>query len=239
MDIERNKLLRRLPETELNRLVPYFRQVELPLNSVLHDMNTRESYAYFPLSGIVSMLMLLEDGGTGEIAVVGNEGVCGISAMLGDKPSSPFQYVVQASGQALRINSVELHQAIRRHSQLQYHLLRFNQSLMSQIAQTAICNRHHTVDQQLARWLLLSLRRLGDDQSQVVMTQDMIANMLGVRREGVNTAARKLQQNDVIDYTRGKITIVDKEALIEYACECFANIERAYEDLDTPDPFPP
>lgn len=239
MDIDQNKLLKELPEQELDRLKPHFRQVELPLNTILHNMDTPESYAYFPLSGIISMLMLLEDGSTGEIAVVGNEGVCGISAMLGDKASSPFQYVVQAPGEALKIHSVKLHQALRHHSQLQYRLLRFNQSLMSQIAQTAICNRHHTVDQQLARWLLLSLKRLGDDETRVLMTQGMIANMLGVRREGVNTAARKLQQNSVIDYTRGKITILDKAGLEEHACECYMNIVRTYEDLDAPDPFPP
>ncbi len=183
---------------------------------------------YFPTTAIVSLLYVLEDGGSAEIAVVGNEGLVGISLFMGGE-STPSRAVVQSAGQGLRLSAQAIKEEFATAGPAMHLLLRYTQALITQMAQTAVCNRHHSLDQQLCRWLLLSLDRLHG--SELVMTQEQIANMLGVRREGVTEAAHKLQKNGLIRYSRGRITVLDRPGLEGRACECYAVVKKEYDRL--------
>lgn len=213
-----NLLLGALPTDVMARLRPQLAPVSLLLGKVLYEPGDTLRHVYFPLDAIVSMLYVMESGASAEIAVVGNDGMVGIALFMGGN-STPSRAVVQSEGTALRLSARLLLDEFSRHADLQDLLLRYTQALMTQMAQTAVCNRHHTIDQQLCRWLLLSLDRLPGNQ--LVMTQELIANMLGVRREGVTVAAGKLHQAGVIDYSRGHITVVDRLGLEASCCECY------------------
>lgn len=229
MKTDQNKILATLPAESYKRLSPYFEEIKLPLGKHVYESQVPVKYTYFPVSGIVSLLLLLEDGGTGEIAVIGDEGIIGISGLLGGHASSSIQAVVQSPVTAIRLPLQLALSEFQSNKDFQYRILRYIQALFSQIAQTALCNRHHSLEQQLARWLLLSMDRLKG--SEIIMTQVMIASMLGVRREGVNSAARKLQQKGIITYKRGQIKVIDREQLIETACECYTTINNEYNKL--------
>jgi CRP-like cAMP-binding protein len=187
-----------------------------------------QDYIYFPTSSIVSLLYVLEDGSSAEIAVVGNDGAVGVTLFMGGE-TTPSRAIVQSAGVAYKLSSRAIKLEFDRHGQMMHLLLRYTQSLITQMAQTAVCNRHHSVDQQLCRWLLLSLDRLSG--TRVKMTQELIANMLGVRREGVNTAAGKLQKLGVIRYSRGQITVIDRPKLEELSCECYAVVKKETDRL--------
>ena len=224
----RNHLLAALPHAEFQRWSPHLEVCELPLGKVLHESGAPQPYVYFPLTAIVSLLYVLEDGATAEIAVVGNEGMLGVPVFMGGD-FTPSRAVVQSAGQGLRLKAQLMKAEFDRNGPAMHVLLRYAQALLTQISQTAVCNRHHSLDQQLCRWLLLSLDRLhGND---LVMTQELIANMLGVRREGVTTAALKLQNAGIIEYARGHITVLDRPALEERSCECYAVVKAEYDRL--------
>jgi CRP-like cAMP-binding protein len=227
-----NHLLASLPETDFRRWLPQFEAVDLPLGKVLSESGRTSTHAFFPTTAIVSLLFVLEDGDTAEIAVVGNEGVVGISAFMGGE-STPSRAVVQSGGQGVRLKSALLKAAFESEADdrgpVVHLLLRYTQALIAQMAQTAVCNRHHTLDQQLCRWLLLSLDRL--EGSELVMTQELIANMLGVRREGVTAAALKLQGAGLIRYARGRINVLDRPGLEKRSCECYAVVKKEYDRL--------
>jgi CRP-like cAMP-binding protein len=217
-----NHLLAELPCHIQNRLFPEMQKVELSLGEVLCDPGVTLHYAYFPTDSIVSHLYVMEDGSSADISVVGNEGVVGISLFMGGQ-STPIRSVVQSAGEAFRLPGQLLLEEFNRQSELQVLLLRYTQALITQISQTAVCNRHHSIDQQLCRCLLLSMDRL--PANELVMTQELIANMLGVRREGVTEAAGKLQKAGVIEYQRGHITILDRPKLEQLCCECYAVVK--------------
>jgi CRP-like cAMP-binding protein len=221
----RNHLLAALPDEELQRWVPLLEIVELPLGLVLYESGRTLSHAYFPTTAIVSLLFVLEDGDSAEIAVVGNEGVVGVSLFMGGE-STPSRAVVQSAGRGLRLTSSAIKEAFNRNGLV---MLRYTQALITQMSQTAACNRHHTLDKQLCRWLLLSMDRLRGNE--LVMTQELIANMLGVRREGVTEAALKLQAAGLIQYARGHITILDRPGLERRTCECYAVLKKEYDRL--------
>ncbi len=202
--------------------------MSLALGRVLYESGDTLSHVYFPTDSIVSLLYVMENGASGEISVVGNEGVLGIALFMGGD-STPSRALVQSAGSAYRLPAQLLKNEFHRNSELQHLLLRYTQSLITQMAQTAVCNRHHTVDQQLCRWLLLSLDRLPSNK--LTMTQELIANMLGVRREGVTDAAGKLQKRGVIEYIRGHITVVDRPALEKLSCECYAVVKKETDRL--------
>jgi CRP-like cAMP-binding protein len=224
----RNHLLAELPEEVRARIFPFLELVDLPLGKVLYESGGMLHHVYFPTNSIVSLLYVMENGASAEISVVGNEGVIGIALFMGGN-STPSRAVVQSAGQAFRLPSLRIHEEFERHGALLYLMLRYTQALITQMAQTAVCNRHHSVDQQLCRWLLLSLDRLeGND---LTMTQELIANMLGVRREGVTEAAGKLQKAGVIRYSRGKITVLDRPALEKLSCECYAVVKQETDRL--------
>ena len=227
-DSRANHLLAALPETELQRWLPHLEAVELPLGQVLYESGRTLSHVYFPTTAIVSLLYVLEDGASAEIAVVGNEGVVGISIFMGGG-STPSRAVVQSAGHGFRLNAKLVKDEFNRAGPVMHLLLRYTQALITQMAQTAVCNRHHSLDQQLCRWLLLSLDRLQGDE--LVMTQDLIANMLGVRRESVTEAALKLQRVGLIRYARGHVTVLDRAALEVRTCECYAVVKREYDRL--------
>jgi len=227
-DSRANHLLGSLPETELQRWLPHLEAVELPLGQVLYESGRTLSHVYFPTTAIVSLLYVLEDGASAEIAVVGNEGVVGISIFMGGG-STPSRAVVQSAGHGYRLNAKLVKDEFNRAGPVMHLLLRYTQALITQMAQTAVCNRHHSLDQQLCRWLLLSLDRLQGDE--LVMTQDLIANMLGVRRESVTEAALKLQRVGLIRYARGHVTVLDRAALEVRTCECYAVVKREYDRL--------
>jgi CRP-like cAMP-binding protein len=223
-----NQLLAALPSVELQRWLPQFEPVEMPLGQVLYESGTTLSHVYFPLTAIVSLLYVMENGASAEIAVVGNEGIVGVSLFMGGESTSS-RAVVQSAGQAFRLNAQTMKEEFNRAGPVLHLLLRYTQALITQMAQTAVCNRHHSLDQQLCRWLLLSLDRLqGND---LVMTQELIANMLGVRREGVTEAALKLQNTGVIRYARGHISVLDRTALERCTCECYAVVKKEYDRL--------
>ena len=201
---------------------------DLPLGHVIYEPGRLLDHLYFPTNAIVSLLYVMEDGASAEIAVVGNEGVVGISLFMGGE-TTPSRAVVQSAGRAYRLPARLMHTEFNRGGSLQHLLLRYTQSLITQMAQTAVCNRHHSVDQQLCRWLLLSLDRLSG--TDLVMTQELIANMLGVRREGVTAAAGKLQKAGVINYRRGHITVLDRPTLETLSCECYAVVRRECDRL--------
>jgi len=227
-DLRANQLLASLPEHELKRWEPLLEYVSMPLGQVLYESGRVLSHVFFPTTSIVSLLYVLEDGASAEIAVVGNEGIVGVSLFMGGE-STPSRAVVQSAGEGFRLRSQAMKDEFNRSGPVMHLLLRYTQALITQMAQTAVCNRHHSLDQQLCRWLLLSLDRLrGND---LVMTQELIANMLGVRREGVTEAALKLQAAGLIRYARGHITVLDRAGLEHRTCECYAVVKREYDRL--------
>lgn len=223
-----NKLLAVLPNDVAGRLLPHLEPVPLALGSTLYESGGRLDHVYFPGNAIVSLLYVMESGASAEIAVVGNEGVVGIALFLGGE-TMPNRAVVQSAGHAFRLKSNLLQQEFNRSGAFQHLLLRYTLALLAQMAQTAVCNRHHTVDQQLCRWLLLSLDRL--PANELAMTQELIANMLGVRREGVTEAAGKLQKAGLIHYSRGHITVLDRPGLEARVCECYDVVRKEFERL--------
>ena len=225
-----NHLLAALPEAEYQRVAPHLEPVDLPLGLALHEVGSRLTHVYFQTSGIVSLLHVLEDGSSAEIAVKGWEGVVGVSLFMGGGTTTS-RAVVQCAGQAYRLRADYMQQEFERGGVLQIVLLRFTQALITQMAQTAVCNRHHSIDQQLCRWLLLSLDRLPGNQ--ISMTQELIANMLGVRREGVTSAAGLLRRAKLISYRRGLITVLDRPALEKRVCECYAVVKKESDRLLT------
>jgi CRP-like cAMP-binding protein len=222
-----NRLLASLPDGEWQRWLPQLEWVEMPLGEVLYESGITLSHVYFPTTAIVSLLYVMENGGSAEIAVVGNEGIVGVSLFMGGE-STTSRAVVQSAGHGFRLKSEAIKLEFNRAPVL-HLLLRYTQALLTQMAQTAVCNRHHSLDQQLCRWLLLSLDRLGG--SELVMTQELIANMLGVRREGVTEAALKLQKAGLIRYARGRISVLDRSGLEARCCECYAVVKREYDRL--------
>ena len=223
-----NHLLAALSATELKRLRPHLEPFPMPLGHVVYESGRILDHVYFPTTAIVSLLYVMEDGASAEIAVVGREGLVGISLFMGGE-TTPSRAVVQSEGHSFRLAAAHLRAEFSRAGSMQHLLLRYTQSLITQMAQTAVCNRHHSVDQQLCRWLLLSLDRL--PSLELVMTQELIANMLGVRREGVTAAAGKLQDAGVIEYRRGRITVLDRPKLERMSCECYEVVRRECERL--------
>jgi CRP-like cAMP-binding protein len=230
---QENHILAALPPLEQARLFPHLKLVSMPLGQVLYESGAALRHVYFPTNSIVSLLYVMQDGGSAEIAVVGNDGVLGVSLFMGGE-TTPSRAIVQSAGHAYRLPGNKLKQEFNRHGEMLHVLLRYTQSLITQMAQTAVCNRHHTLDQQLCRWLLLSLDRLTGNR--LNMTQELIANMLGVRREGVTDAAGKLQKLGAIRYTRGKITVLDRPQLERLSCECYAVVKRESDRLNAPHP---
>jgi CRP-like cAMP-binding protein len=220
---EQNQLLCAFTPEERERIFPHLQFVALPLGRSLYESGRVLRHVYFPTDAIVSLLYVLENGASAEISVVGNEGVIGIALFMGGE-TTPSRAVVQSAGHAYRLIGHRLKDEFHRNGALQLRLLRYTQALITQMAQTAVCNRHHSVDQQLCRWLLLSLDRLSSNE--LVMTQELIANMLGVRREGVTEAAGKLQKLGAIKYSRGKITVLDRATVEKMSCECYAAVKR-------------
>ena len=225
---ETNRLLAVLPEDERERLFSHLEPISMKLGQVVYESGSRQEYVYFPTSAIVSLLYVMEDGASAEIAVVGNEGMVGISLFMGGE-TTPSRAVVQSAGAAFRLSGQLMKREFTRAGPMQHLFLRYTQALLTQMAQTAVCNRHHSVDQQLCRWLLLSLDRLPSNK--LTMTQELIANMLGVRREGVTEAAGKLQSAGLIQYSRGQITVLDRPGLEGRACECYAVVKRECDRL--------
>ena len=223
-----NHLLEALPEDVYDRLSPHLELSELKLGAVLYEPGERLSHVYFPLSAIISLLYVMENGASAEIAIVGNEGILGVSLFMGGE-STPSQAVVQSAGFALRLKAKWLEEEFARFGPFLHLMLRYTQALITQMAQTAVCNRHHSVDKQLCRWLLLSLDRLRSNN--LSMTQELIANMLGVRREGVTEAAGKLQKGGLISYRRGCITVLDRKGLEARTCECYQVVKNEYDRL--------
>ena len=228
LDSKLNQLLAALPDDIWRRWLPNLELVALPLAKVLYEPGVTLAHVYFPTTAIVSLLYVMEDGASAEIAVAGNEGLVGIALFMGGE-STPSRAVVQSAGHAYRIESKILKSEFNRNGPVMHLLLRYTQALITQMAQTAVCNRHHSVDQQLCRWLLLSLDRLQSDN--LVMTQELISNMLGVRREGVTEAASKLQNAGVIRYARGRITVLDRAKLERLTCECYGVVKCEYDRL--------
>lgn len=225
---QQNRLLKALLAAARERLYPLLEFVPMPLGKVLYESGDMLRHVYFPTDSIVSLLYVMEDGSSAEIAVVGNEGLIGVALFMGGE-STPSRAIVQSAGHAYRLAAQQLKDEFHRNGEMQILLLRYTQSLITQMAQTAVCNRHHSVDQQLCRWLLLSLDRLSSNE--LTMTQELIANMLGVRREGVTDAAGKLQKLGIIQYQRGRITVQDRPKLEKMCCECYAVVKKETDRL--------
>jgi CRP-like cAMP-binding protein len=225
---QQNHLLAALPASDYERLVPHLELIPLKLGEVLYEPGVQLRYVYFPTTSIVSLLYVMEDGASAEIAIVGNEGILGISLFMGGE-TTPSRAVVQSAGYGYRLKAQLLKDEFQRFGPMLHLLLRYTQALITQMAQTAVCNRHHSVDQQLCRWLLLSLDRL--ESNELSMTQELIANMLGVRREGVTEAAGKLQDAGLISYRRGRITVLDRPGLEERSCECYQVVKKELDRL--------
>ncbi|HSY07640.1 MAG TPA: Crp/Fnr family transcriptional regulator [Steroidobacteraceae bacterium] len=225
---QQNHILDALPPAERERLFPHLKLVTLPLGAVVYEAGDMLRHIYFPTDSIVSLLYVLENGASAEICVVGNDGVIGVSLFMGGETTTS-RAIVQSAGAAYRLSGRRLKQEFERQGETMHILLRYTQALITQMAQTAVCNRHHTVDQQLARWLLLSLDRLPSNK--LMMTQELIADMLGVRREGVTDAAGKLQRLGVITYSRGMITVLDRPRLEQLSCECYSAVKRETDRL--------
>jgi CRP-like cAMP-binding protein len=223
-----NRLLAVMPDVELRRLLPHLEIIEMPLGEVLYEPGSVEKDVYFPTSAIVSLLYVMDNGDAAEIAIVGNEGVVGVSLFLGGD-STPSRAVVQSAGRGFRMKARILQDEFELSGPVTRLLLRYTQALITQMSQTAVCNRHHSLDQQLCRWLLLSLDRLPG--SELMMTQELIANMLGVRREGVTEGAIKLQKAGLINYSRGRIKVLDRKGLEKRVCECYAVVKKEYDRL--------
>jgi CRP-like cAMP-binding protein len=224
----RNRLLAALAAADYDRLEPRLEAVPMTLGDVLYESGSKMDYVYFPTTSIVSLLYVMEDGASAEIAVVGNDGIIGISLFMGGE-STPSRAVVQSAGQSYRLKADVMLQEFNRTGPVMHLLLRYTQALITQMAQTAVCNRHHSVDQQLCRWLLLSLDRLASNE--LTMTQELMANMLGVRREGVTDAAGKLQAAGLIHYSRGRIEVLDRAGLESRVCECYSVVRRETDRL--------
>ena len=225
---KQNHLLTALPAKDYARLLPDLEPIAMPLGWVVYESGSRLGYVYFPTTCIVSLLYVMESGASAEIAIVGEEGLVGISLFMGGE-STPSRAVVQSAGAGYRLKASVLKREFAMGGELQHLALRYTQALITQMAQTAVCNRHHSVDQQLCRWLLLSMDRLPDNQ--LSMTQELIANMLGVRREGVTEAAGHLQAAGIIHYSRGHITILDRTKLEQRVCECYGVVKIEYDRL--------
>ncbi|MHB1871528.1 MAG: Crp/Fnr family transcriptional regulator [Steroidobacteraceae bacterium] len=223
-----NQLLRALAPDVVARLLPHLKLVDLPLGTVLYESGDLLRQVYFPVDSIVSLLYVLADGASAEIAVVGNDGMLGIALFMGGE-TTPNRAIVQSAGSAYCLSGQQLKVEFHRNGELHDLLLRYTQALITQMAQTAVCNRHHSVNQQLCRWLLLSIDRLASND--LHMTQELIANMLGVRREGVTEAASKLQRLGIIHYQRGHITVLDRSKLENMCCECYAVVRKEVERL--------
>lgn len=223
-----NDLLAALPEDDWLRWQPQLELVELKLGQVLYESGTAMQHVYFPTNAIVSLLYVMEDGSSGEIAVVGHEGVVGVAIFMGGE-TTPSRAVVQSGGWGFKLRSAAIKEEFNRSGPVMHLLLRYTQALITQMAQTAVCNRHHRLDQQLCRWLLLSLDRLSGND--LLMTQELIANMLGVRREGVTESALKLQKAGLISYARGHIRVLDRKGLENRTCECYEVVKKEYERL--------
>ena len=230
LDQKANQLLAALPPGDWARWLPQLERVEMPLGQVLYESGSTLSHVYFPTTSIVSLLYVMENGSSAEIAVVGHEGVVGISLFMGGE-STPSRAVVQSAGEGYRLKAQAIKDEFSR-APILHLLLRYTQALITQMAQTAVCNRHHSLHQQLCRWLLLSLDRLSSNE--LVMTQELIANMLGVRREGVTEGALKLQKAGLITYTRGRIKVLDRAGLETQSCECYAVVKKEYDRLLPP-----
>jgi CRP-like cAMP-binding protein len=223
-----NHLLAALPEAEWARVAPHVVKVDMPLGQVVYESGDRLHHVYFPTTAIISLLYVMEDGASAEIAIVGNEGLVGIALFMGGE-TTPSRAVVQSAGLAYRLDAQVLKEEFHRAGPVQRLLLRYTQALITQMAQTAVCNRHHSIDQQLCRWLLLSIDRLPSNE--LKMTQELIANMLGVRRSGVTEAALKLQDAGLIRYSHGHIEVLDRPGLEKRVCECYRVVKREFERL--------
>ncbi len=225
---KQNHLLAALPTADLKRLSQDLELVPMPLGEALYESGERLQHAYFPTTSIVSLLYVMEDGASAEIAVVGNEGILGISLFMGGE-TTPSRAVVQSAGYGYRLKAQRLKEEFNQGGAVLHLLLRYTQALITQMTQTAVCNRHHSVRQQLCRWLLLSLDRLPGNE--LIMTHELIANMLGVRREGVTEAAGNLQHDGMIRYSRGHITVLDRPKLEQAVCDCYAVVKKEYDRL--------
>ena len=225
---DQNHLLAALPAAELERLAPHLELIHMPLGDVLCESGGRLHYVYFPTSAIVSLHYILENGASSEIAGVGNEGMLGTSLFMGGE-TTPSWATVQTAGYGYRLKAALLLQEFNHAGPVQRLLLRYTQALIMQISQTAVCNRHHTIEQQLCRWLLLTLDRLNSEE--LTMTQELIANMLGVRREGITEAAGKLQNTGIIRYRRGHIMVLDRSGLETHVCECYSVVKKEFDRL--------
>jgi CRP-like cAMP-binding protein len=223
-----NHLLAQLPAAERQRWWPQLEYFDMPLGQVMYEAGGTLTHVYFPTTAIVSLLYVMENGSSAEIAVVGNEGIVGISLFMGGD-STPSRAVVQSAGSGFRLKAQVMKDEFNKAGPVLHLLLRYTQALITQMAQTAVCNRHHSLDQQLCRWLLLSMDRLQGNE--LVMTQELIANMLGVRREGVTEGALKLQKAGLIRYARGHITVLDRQGLEKRSCECYAVVKHEYSRL--------
>lgn len=226
--LEQNQLLAALPELVRKRLFTHLEPIEMPLGKALHEPGSQMRYAYFPTTSIVSLLHVMEDGASADIAVVGNEGLIGIALFMGGE-TTPNRAIVRSEGHGFRLKAQLLKDEFNRGGPAMHLLLRYTQALVTQASQTAVCNRLHSVDQQLCRWLLLSLDRLPSNE--LSMTQELIANMLGVRREGVTESAGKLQADGLIQYSRGRITVLDRKGLESRACECYQVVKKEFDRL--------
>ena len=227
-DAKKNLLLAALPAEQFQHWLPKLEWVSMPLGHVLYESGKTLHHVYFPTTAIVSLLYVMENGASAEIAVVGNEGIVGISLFMGGG-STPSRAVVQSAGEGFRLKAQVMKDEFDLGGSVLHLLLRYTQALITQMAQTAVCNRHHSLDQQLCRWLLLSLDRLPSNE--LVMTQELIANMLGVRREGVTEGALKLQEAGLIRYSRGRISVLDRAGLETRTCECYAVVKKEYDRL--------
>jgi len=225
---KQNHLLDALPAQDYARLLPDLEPIAMPLGWALYESGGHMNYVYFPTTSIVSLLNVMENGASAEIAITGNEGLIGISLFMGGE-STPSRAVVQSEGNGYRLSESILKREFAMGGNLQHLALRYTQALITQMSQTAVCNRHHSVDQQLCRWLLLSLDRLPGNELR--MTQELIANMLGVRREGVTEAAGHLQADGLIHYSRGKIIVLDRPKLERRVCECYAVVKKEFDRL--------
>lgn len=223
-----NQLLAALPPEIRHELEPLLEYVDLALGEVVYESGATQQHVYFPTDCIVSLLYMLENGQSAEIAVVGYEGMVGVSLLMGSV-STPNRAVVQSAGHGYRLKAHDLHRMVSKRGPMLHLLLRFTQAQITQMSQTAVCNRHHSLEQQLCRWLLLSLDRLSGNE--LHMTQELISNMLGVRREGVTEAAGKLQRLDLIRYSRGLITVLDRPGLEKHVCECYGVVKRETDRL--------
>ncbi len=223
-----NHLLAALPEADFERISPGLELSTMPLGAAVYESGAQLQHVYFPTNSIVSLLYVMEDGASAEIAIVGNEGILGIALFMGGE-TTPSRAVVQSAGHGYRLSSRLLKQEFNRGGPMMRLLLRYTQALITQMAQTAVCNRHHSLEQQLCRWLLLSLDRLSSNE--LTMTQELIANMLGVRREGVTEAAGNLQRAGLIRYSRGHIEVLDRPQLEQRVCECYAVVKKEFDRL--------